>query len=70
MFEHVCTDVVCVMQHFWSGGSWEGYQHTRLRYYVDGETTASIDFPLGLGHGSSMIDDDAPWSAGGTFGKV
>jgi hypothetical protein len=34
------------------------------------ETTASVNFPIGLGHGSSMVDDDAPWSAGGTFGKT
>mmetsp|Transcript_16830 Transcript_16830/g.43758 ORF Transcript_16830/g.43758 Transcript_16830/m.43758 type:complete len:391 (-) Transcript_16830:202-1374(-) len=76
VFSHTCADGtdgaggVCVMNHFWSGGNWPGYQHSRLQYYVDGEKTASVNFPLGLGHGSSMLDDDAPWSAGAAFGKT
>lgn len=47
MFEHSCTNSsasLCVMRHFWSGGSWPGYQYTRLRYYVDGGKT----FPMPL----------------------
>lgn len=39
-----------MMRHFWCGGSWAGYEHSRLRYYVDGEVNASVDFPFGLGH--------------------
>ena len=42
---------VCAMNHFWSGGSWPGYEHTRLRYYVDDEQVGqpvNVDFPIGM----------------------
>ena len=74
VFEHSCATAagssVCVMQHMWAGGCWPGYKDSRIRYYVDGEPSASVDFPLGLGHGSSMLEDVAqqPWSAGSLFG--
>jgi len=55
VFNHSCGAAggagssACVMSHFWSGGAWGGYEHSRLRYYVDGEANASVSFPLGLG---------------------
>ena len=54
-------------QKYALGGNWQGYENNILRYYVDGETEASVEYPFGLGHGSTMADNDAPWSAGGTY---
>ena len=45
----------------WFGGDWPGYMETRIRVYVDGEPTASIDMELGLGHGIGFGDAAAPW---------
>jgi hypothetical protein len=50
-----------VLTHMWFGGDWPGYERTRLRVYVDGETTASIDMELGLGHGIGFADPAAAW---------
>ena len=49
------------LTHMWFGGDWHGYERTRIRIYVDGETTASIDMELGLGHGIGFGDAAAPW---------
>ncbi|MGQ9589174.1 MAG: DUF2961 domain-containing protein [Planctomycetota bacterium] len=49
------------LTHMWFGGDWEGYHRTRIRVYVDGETTASIDMELGLGHGYGFGEEFAPW---------
>jgi hypothetical protein len=49
------------MTHMWFGGSWNGYGDTRLRVYVDGETTASIDMTLDMSIGVGFGDDSAPW---------
>ena len=71
VFSHTCdSGATCVMSHFWAGGTWPGYAHSRLRYYVDGEERPSVDVPFGLVHGDSMIDGvyQAPWSAGSLFG--
>jgi hypothetical protein len=51
------------LTHMWFGGDWPGYEKTRLRIYVDGETTASIDMELGLGHGYGFGESSAPWGA-------
>lgn len=76
VFQHTCDksewnpDSVCVMNHFWCGGGWPGYENSRLRYYVDGEEKASVDIPFGLGHGSPYVDVEEPaWSAGALFGR-
>jgi hypothetical protein len=45
----------------WFGGDWPGYDHTRIRFYVDGETKPSIDMELFLGHGIGWGDASAPW---------
>ena len=41
VFNHSCackgSDCGCAMQHMWTGGSWLGYELSRVRYYVDGE---------------------------------
>ena len=56
------------LTHMWFGGEWEGYGKTRIRVYVDGETVASIDMELALGHGDGF-GDPGPW--GGTqMGKT
>jgi hypothetical protein len=49
------------LTHMWFGGDWPGYERTRIRIYVDGEETPSIDMELGLGHGVGFADSDAPW---------
>jgi hypothetical protein len=78
VFNHTCDTadvnsagtVACAMQHLWTGGSWDGYELTRVRYYVDGEASASVDIPIGMGTGQPFNDDDGPWSAGVAFGKT
>ena len=51
------------MTHMWFGGDWPGYEKTRIRVYVDGETTPSIDMESGLGHGCGFADAGAPWGS-------
>lgn len=50
------------LTHFWFGGNFKGVEDTRIRYYVDGETTASIDMDLYMGHGIGFNDNQAPWA--------
>jgi hypothetical protein len=47
----------------WFGGDWPGYDRTRIRFYVDGETKPSIDMELFLGHGIGWGDPSAPWGS-------
>ena len=49
------------LTHMWFGGDWSGYEKTRIRIYVDGDKTPSIDMQLGLGHGIGFGDPGAPW---------
>lgn len=49
------------LTHMWFGGAFEGVAGTRIRVYVDGEETASIDMELYLGHGIGFSDEFAPW---------
>lgn len=35
------------MRHWWSGGAFDGYPATRVRYYVDGDPEFTVDMPLG-----------------------
>ncbi len=48
------------LTHMWFGGDWPGYDRTRLRIYVDGESEPSIDMELGLGHGQAF-EHSGPW---------
>ncbi len=57
------------LTHMWFGGDWPGYEKTRIRVYVDGEKTASIDMELGLGHGYGFGEAAAPWG-GERLGKT
>jgi hypothetical protein len=50
------------LTHFWFGGNSEGLENTRIRYYVDGEKTPSIDMNLYMGHGIGFNDNHAPWA--------
>jgi len=45
----------------WFGGAFKEVAQTRIRIYVDGETNASIDMELYLGHGIGFGDEFAPW---------
>jgi hypothetical protein len=49
------------LTHMWIGGNWKDCEKMRIRVYVDGETTASIDMELFLGHGIGYSDPAAPW---------
>jgi len=51
------------LTHMWFGGDWPGYDRTRIRFYVDGETNPSIDMELFLGHGIGWGDASAPWGS-------
>lgn len=57
------------LTHMWFGGGWNNCQQTRIRIYVDGETNASIDMELFLGHGIGFGDESAPWGIS-TFGRT
>ncbi len=50
------------LTHMWFGGSFEGYEQTVIKVYVDGEVVASIDMELFLGHGIGFNDNYAPWT--------
>ena len=65
LFEH--TGNGC-LSHMWFGGDWKKYGETRIRVYVDGETTPSIDMELGLGHGDGF-NSHGPWG-GPRMGKT
>ncbi len=49
------------LTHMWFGGNWEDYERTRIRVYVDGEKSPSIDMELFLGHGIGYKDAFGPW---------
>jgi len=49
------------LTHMWFGGNWANYEKMRIRVYVDGEESASIDMELFLGHGIGFKDDFGPW---------
>lgn len=49
------------LTHMWFGGDFPDYGRTRIRIYADGETKASIDMELMLGHGIGFQDPAAPW---------
>jgi len=49
------------LTHMWFGGKWKDYERMRIRVYVDGEETASIDMELFLGHGIGYKDEFGPW---------
>ena len=51
------------LTHMWFGGDWPGYERIRLRVYVDGEQSPSIDMQMGLGHGCGFADTEAPWGS-------
>ncbi len=51
------------LTHMWFGGQFKGSAFTRIRVYVDGETTASIDMELFFGTGIGFGDEAAPWGS-------
>lgn len=54
IFEHKGSGVVTEM---WMTGGWDGFALTRVRIYVDGEVTPSIDYQLYMAHGIGWSDD-------------
>jgi hypothetical protein len=57
------------LTHMWFGGNFPDYGLTRIRVYVDGEKTASIDMQIDMGIGIGFQDDAAPWGIA-RFGKT
>jgi len=57
----VNSGVVGVMNHFWITGGNDAMDSTTIRYYIDGEETASIQFNPGLASGVGFNDAQAPW---------
>jgi len=54
LYEHEGTGCLTDM---WFGGNWPDWEKMRIRVYVDGEPTASIDFEMFLGHGIGLKED-------------
>jgi hypothetical protein len=55
VFEHTLSPTAThgVMTQAWHAGKSSGITpELRIRYYIDGETTASVDYPLFLAHGT------------------
>jgi hypothetical protein len=50
-----------VMNHFWSTCNAACEGNLIVRYYIDGEQNASIEFEPGLASGSGFDDQAAPW---------
>jgi hypothetical protein len=62
VFAHVIPpNSTGVMNHFWSTCSPEAETDMIVRYYVDNETTASIQFRPPLAAGVGFDDPTAPW---------
>eukprot|EP01087_Luapelamoeba_hula_P003995 TRINITY_DN13963_c0_g1_i1.p1 TRINITY_DN13963_c0_g1~~TRINITY_DN13963_c0_g1_i1.p1 ORF type:complete len:350 (+),score=48.67 TRINITY_DN13963_c0_g1_i1:253-1302(+) len=64
--------------HWWFTGGPE-VNNVRMRFYIDGETTASIDIPLDYAAGIGFDDQTAPWgtemigkgaTSGGVFNNI
>lgn len=55
------TSQVGVMTHFWSTAPPGVLDGVTVRYYVDGETTASVQFQPFFASGVGFADDTAPW---------
>jgi len=49
------------MTYFWFTAAFEGLSLARIRYYIDDEPVASIDFEYFLGHGIGFGDESSPW---------
>jgi hypothetical protein len=52
------------LTHMWFGGDFANSAKTRIRIYVDGEKSPSIDMELFLGAGIGFGDAAAPWGTG------
>lgn len=62
VFSHIIPpNSIGVMNHFWSTCSPEAEADMLVRYYVDNETTASIQFRPPLASGVGFDDPTAPW---------
>jgi len=66
--QHVTPGNTGVMTHYWTTYPSNVDNGVVVRYYIDGETTASIEFEPSLACGVGFYDPQAPW---GTkwFGK-
>lgn len=49
------------LTHMWFGGNYKGWEQTRIRIYVDDDTSPSVDMEIFLGHGIGFNDPAAPW---------
>jgi len=69
IFNHIVpTGTYGVMTHFWVTGTDAALNGTMIRYYVDDETTASIQFIPSMACGVGFDDQHNPWGTN-WFGK-
>jgi hypothetical protein len=62
LFAHeIEADHTGVMNHFWSTCNAQCEGALLVRYYIDGETNASIAFEPGMAAGTGFDDQAAPW---------
>jgi len=58
VFEHSCDGGGSVTEMWWAGPDFAPeFPFMRIRFYIDGETTASIDYQLYMAHGIGWGDD-------------
>ena len=76
VFEHTLSPGAThgAMTEAWHAGKPSGVNpNLRIRYYVDGETTASVDYPLFLAHGTGPAQKSdskiGPWG-NALFGRT
>lgn len=76
VFEHTLSPGAThgVMTEAWHAGKSSGVNpNLRVRYYIDGEASASVDYPLFLAHGTgpAQISDSkiGPWG-NALFGRT
>jgi hypothetical protein len=48
------------LTHMWFGGDFPGWEKIKIRVYVDGEASASLDMEIFMGHGIGFADRLAP----------
>jgi len=68
IFEHKIDAGGVITEQWWTGG-WDGFCNTRVRIYIDGETTPSLDYRLYEGNNIGFCDDSV-FQSNQIFGKT
>ncbi|KAL0490080.1 elongation factor G [Acrasis kona] len=51
VFSYECKTGSCMMTYFWTTSTWDFFDRTRIKYYIDEEPSPSIDGRLFMMHG-------------------